>query len=815
MAQSPLEVVLDRLAQKTGGKRATRAGDGYVSRCPAHDDQNPSLSVRAGDDGRVLVHCFSGCSSQQVVDALGMTMTDLFPSSSAPKVSRRVVATYDYKDETGRVLFTVERLDPKGFRQRQNQNGEKVWKLGDVRRVLFRLPELVAADLGVPVYIAEGEKDAEALAQLGLIATTNPQGAGKWRPEYGDALRGRHVVILPDHDDVGRKHAEDVARNLDGVAASSKVLALDVPEKGDVSDWLDGGGTRERLEALVAEAPVWRRGGSGDEPATIVGDGVVLVSAAEFQPAPVRWAWEDRIPLGMVTLLVGVPGQGKSTLTIELAARASQGHLPGDLLGQPATVVLATAEDAIAQVVVPRLIAAGAALERVQIVQVRRDGMVGGLSLPEDIEAFRAQLLAAAARIVVVDPLVAHIGGGVNTWKDQDVRRVLAPLGRLAEDADAAILGVMHLNKAQTSDVLNKVGGSVGFGAAARSVLFFAAEPDTEPDSYARVLAHAKSNVGALAPALRFRIEGREVVGGVKTSGVVWCGEARGVSASDLVKEATTTDEREAKNAKANALRDAEAIIRELLAEGPREAEAIRAELRRLGIPERRWREVKDRLGVRSRKATFNGPWEWYLPTTDDEEDGSPICHGPRPLRLSPPSKLLNISKKIEEDGVCTSSKGTSSSVLFEGDEEDEGDGIVEERPLRVQIGQEPDRTEPDQSPPPCRVCRGRNFWEQSPGTWICSTCHPDPRTLTKPLRRKGWLTALRNARFDDPAFWTLSEEDEAAADDCRDDVELNIVLTDGAEGLALHRELDRELADVFADEIHAEEQRRAAGGAR
>jgi len=130
----------------------------------------------------------------------------------------------------------------------------------------------------------------------------------------------------------------------------------------------------------------------------------------------------------------------------ELVARASRGQLPGDLFGQSVTVALATAEDAISQVVVPRLIAAEADLDRVRIIQVRREGTVGGLALPDDIDKLREQLIAAEARIVVVDPLVAHIVGSINTWKDQDVRRVLAPLAHPAEEADAAVVGVMPSN---------------------------------------------------------------------------------------------------------------------------------------------------------------------------------------------------------------------------------------------------------------------------------------------------------------------------------------------------------------------------------
>src|SRR5207249_4181617 len=166
---------------------------------------------------------------------------------SRPKIN----ATYDYVDDRGALLFQVVRFLPKNFKQRRpDGNGNWIWNLKDVRRVLYRLPVLLAADRIQTIYIVEGEKDAQRLLDLGLVATTNPGGAGKWRPEFNEPLRGRHVVISPDNDDAGRAHAQTVASSLHQVAASIKILVLpDLSPKGDISDWLDAGGT---VEALLA-----------------------------------------------------------------------------------------------------------------------------------------------------------------------------------------------------------------------------------------------------------------------------------------------------------------------------------------------------------------------------------------------------------------------------------------------------------------------------------------------------------------------------------------------------------------------------------
>jgi hypothetical protein len=171
-----------------------------------------------------------------------------------------VIAVYDYRDELNQLLYQVLRHEPKRFTQRRpDGKGGWLYKLDGVRRVLYRLPELLAAPPGRLVFIVEGEKDVnDLIAVLGLIATCNPMGAGKWRPEFNEFLRGRHVCILPDNDDPGREHARDVARNLSGVAASVKILMLpDLPDGGDVFDWLLAGGHADKLLSLAeAAAPL-------------------------------------------------------------------------------------------------------------------------------------------------------------------------------------------------------------------------------------------------------------------------------------------------------------------------------------------------------------------------------------------------------------------------------------------------------------------------------------------------------------------------------------------------------------------------------
>ncbi len=176
-----------------------------------------------------------------------------------PNGKPKIVATYDYRAENGDLLFQVCRTDPKSFRQRKPKpGGGWDWRVKGVRVVPYRLPELLA-EPDRPVVVVEGEKDVDALAAIGLLATCNPGGALKWTCEHAEFLRGRRVVILPDNDTVGCQHAEAVATTLRGLAASVRIVNLPgLAPKGDVSDWLDAGGTKEQLVALIQAAPDWK-----------------------------------------------------------------------------------------------------------------------------------------------------------------------------------------------------------------------------------------------------------------------------------------------------------------------------------------------------------------------------------------------------------------------------------------------------------------------------------------------------------------------------------------------------------------------------
>jgi len=228
------------------------SGGQYSARCKAHDDRNNSLSITEKAD-RWLIHCHAGCKTEDVVQAAGLTMADLF-TDAATSASKRIVEEYPYTDESGKLLFEVVRFEPKDFRQRRpDGKGGWIWNLVGVRRVPYHLPVLLASQADEAL-VAEGERDVHTAEQLGYVATCNSEGAGKWKPEFSEFLRGKRVTVICDADPPGLMHGRDVARSCLGKASSVKIIEA-LPQAKDLSEWVERGGTRDELKAIIAETP--------------------------------------------------------------------------------------------------------------------------------------------------------------------------------------------------------------------------------------------------------------------------------------------------------------------------------------------------------------------------------------------------------------------------------------------------------------------------------------------------------------------------------------------------------------------------------
>lgn len=235
-------------------------GRGSSWQCPSHEDRAPSLSISNRRDGDgVVLKCHAGCATEDVVSALGLTMADLFDEPLENRERPRIVAEYPYCDRNGEVLKVVRRIEPgyngerKTFRQFKADGTPGV---KDIPNVLYRLPEvLAAAQAGGIVYIPEGEKDVETLRGLGLTATCNIGGAGKWSSSYCRFLEGAgEVIVIADRDEPGRKHAAAIADSIEKAGIPVRVLE---PARGkDVTDHIATGLGFEDLVPLTRTAPV-------------------------------------------------------------------------------------------------------------------------------------------------------------------------------------------------------------------------------------------------------------------------------------------------------------------------------------------------------------------------------------------------------------------------------------------------------------------------------------------------------------------------------------------------------------------------------
>src|ERR1022692_3434872 len=225
--------------------------------CPIHQGSRDSFAV-APETG--LWTCHSQCGRGGSIPDLEMALSGIDfkraltevdqligRSNGARSKLRRAVAIYDYTDEAGELLFQCLRYEPKGFSQRRPDGcGGWIPNIRGVPRVLYRLPKLAPAGI---VLVAEGEQDVHTLESLGFVATCNPMGAGKWRPEYAKMLRGKEVLVFPDNDEPGRKHADHIVRSLAGIASTVRIVQ--VPVGKDVSEWVAAGATRDVIESAI------------------------------------------------------------------------------------------------------------------------------------------------------------------------------------------------------------------------------------------------------------------------------------------------------------------------------------------------------------------------------------------------------------------------------------------------------------------------------------------------------------------------------------------------------------------------------------
>ncbi len=272
----------EQIAQALGGEKS---GSGWVAKCPSHEDNQPSLSIWVGEGGKTAWDCKAGCKWADVTRALEKSIPEAFKAQERNRAT--IVATYDYFEMTGPVVGQVVRFEPKGFRQRRpNSFGGWNWKMQGLQLPLYRLREIANVNA---IYVVEGEKDVHAMEAIGLPATCNPGGAGKWREEHSVSLAGKRVCIIADNDPpkgphgrrVGQEHAAQVAQALHGTAENVRIILAPSPHK-DVSDWIAGGATAETIIEATKACPIWEESTAGRPPMATAEE----ATEADITPGP-------------------------------------------------------------------------------------------------------------------------------------------------------------------------------------------------------------------------------------------------------------------------------------------------------------------------------------------------------------------------------------------------------------------------------------------------------------------------------------------------------------------------------------------------
>jgi hypothetical protein len=496
-------------------------------------------------------------------------------------------------------------------------------------RALYFAPtqRFVLTDPTVDAIIVEAEKSALALASLAkranrrwLVIATG--GVWGWKRKAGLALtpdggrepvsgpspsfdwliwHKRRVTIALDSNVAGRsdlrKARLELAKMLANrgadvrIASTPKVSGVNGPD-----DLIAMRGDEETLK-MVDRAGKF----SGAKLAVVPG-----VLASEVRPEEIRWLEHNYIPFGTVTIFDGDPGVGKSTVTIDIAARFSRG-LP--LLGADhATcsrggVVIVSMEDGVANTIRPRLEAAGAKLEIIRIVSVILDsqGNARTPTIPDDLLAIEAAIKDVKAGLLIIDPLVATLGTGTNSYRDQDVRRALAPLIQLAEKLGVAVICIRHLSKNVGQNPKYRGGGSIGIIGMARAAFLLAPDPETEG---LFVFAPVKGNLWSSKPkSLAYSIGGAD-----GKPIVAWHGESTH-SAESLSSDAIVREEN-------SAIADAKDFLTDFLTDGPKDANVVIRAAKSAGICERTLNRAKAKLRVKSKmldKGTKR-VWQWHPP---------------------------------------------------------------------------------------------------------------------------------------------------------------------------------------------------------
>lgn len=330
-----------------------------------------------------------------------------------------------------------------------------------------------------------------------------------------------------------------------------------------------------------------------------------LKKASNLKLAQIEWLWKGRLPFGAVSIIEGDPGTSKSTLVATIAAHVSRGESWPDGESCPqGTAIICNAEDPEEEVILPRLLAAQANLEKVQIIVPSSKDDVETFTIPDHVGALKKAIEEENIKMISFDPLEAFLSIKVNNISNHHIRHALRSLEQLAKQTCCAILVVRHLNKDSNKAAIYRGGGSIGIVGAARSAILVAKDPSNDQRCF--MLPH-KANWSSLRPAISYSTEDVEVTDGrlkVQTSQIKWGGEV-GITAEDLLAQITEVSDE-------SGLKEAGLFLRQQLADGPKDSSELFELAEQVGVGRAKLFQGAKISGIIKRPE--NGKWIWALP---------------------------------------------------------------------------------------------------------------------------------------------------------------------------------------------------------
>lgn len=507
-------MTLNDVLQRLEGVRGR--GGKYMARCPNHGDSTPSLSVSLGSDGKILLKCFAGCSTEDIVRSMGLEMKDLFadanevfPSYGEPKAYQSASKEAEYLYAGGKLKkVKFRKADGSKFCTWQHLAGTN-WEKG--RKGIA--PGLYQSHTELPpiFFLVEGEKDVENLKTAGMVAVSLPDGAqSKWEDSYNAVFKGKQVVILPDNDEPGRKYAQMCAEKLHGVAAAVWVLDLkkawpEIPEKGDISDLIAHFGEDDAMRKvmdMLQTTPQW----DPDQAAAKDPFLSLFKPLTDFTEEEATWLIPGWIPESQITLIAADGGVGKTTLWCNIMASLSSGRPcildPEGHRRKPMKVAFCTTEDSVRKKLLKKLREAGANMQNIIAMDMAadKDGSLRSFKFGSpEMERFVKYFKPAACAF---DPVQGFVPPDINMGSRNAMRDCMAPLITLGEETGTTFIVICHTNKRKGAYGRDRIADSADLWDISRSVIMAGY---TENQGI-RYLSNEKNNYTQLQETVLFSI---------------------------------------------------------------------------------------------------------------------------------------------------------------------------------------------------------------------------------------------------------------------------------------------------------------------